>query len=126
MILKIKELRKKNNLSQQELADKIEVSVRMFSEYEKETSDIPFKKLQKIAEVLNIKIIELLNDFDYKKDIIQLNEPEAVYENSYKNDLIEVLKGVNNDLKNDKLEMQKDKELLKEIIQFNLGKANAS
>ena len=126
MKLKIKELRKKNNLSQQELADKIEVSVRMFSEYEKETSDIPFKKLQKIAEVLNIKIIELLNDFDYKKDIIQLNEPEAVYENSYKNDLIEVLKGVNNDLKNDKLEMQKDKELLKEIIQFNLGKANAS
>lgn len=126
MILKIKELRKKNNLSQQELADKIEVSVRMFSEYEKETSDIPFKKLQKIAEVLNIKIIDLLNDFEYKKDIIQLNEPEGVYENIYKNDLIEVLKSVNNDLKNDKIELQKDKELLKEIIQFNLGKANAS
>ena len=52
MYLKIKELRKLKKLSQDELAKKIDVSVRTLGDYEKQTADIPFRKLQKIAEIL--------------------------------------------------------------------------
>ena len=80
MLLKIKVLRKNKKLSQQELADKIEVSVRMLSEYEGETTDIPFKKLQKIADVLDVSIHDLIvekspiqyrvdNDFNKVADV---------------------------------------------------------
>ncbi|PWA09532.1 helix-turn-helix domain-containing protein [Flavobacterium laiguense] len=67
MLLKIKEFRKLKKLSQQNLADKIDVSVRMFGEYEKQTTDIGLLKLQKIAEILEISIFELIELSDNEK-----------------------------------------------------------
>ena len=119
MYLNIKTLRKQKKLSQNELALKIEVSVRMLAEYENETSDIPLKKLQKIAEVLEVSIFELIGgNFEENKT----EEPPAVYQLEKSNEVlaqrktIEILESVVEDLRD-------DKRLLKNIIENNQGNA---
>ena len=66
---KIKELRKKNNLSQAELADKIGVTQKTICNYENGTR---FPKGQKIingfADIFDVSIDYLLNDTDIDED----------------------------------------------------------
>jgi transcriptional regulator with XRE-family HTH domain len=70
MLLKIKEFRKLKKMSQQNLADKIDVSVRMFGDYEKQTADIGLLKLQKIAEILEVSIFDLVELSDTEKQYV--------------------------------------------------------
>lgn len=111
MYLKIKELRKKNNLTQDELASKIGVSVRMFSEYEKGTAEISIQKLKNIADSLNVTLYELIGLNDENKLKI-INEPPEHYnlQPTIKDELIQFLKSEN-------LELKKDKNFLQKIIE---------
>ena len=97
MLLKIKELRKAKKISQIDLAAQIDVSVRMFAEYENETTDIPLRKLQKVAEFLNLPISSLINDKSYSDGEIANNlsiasEPVPLY--NTKDELIEMQREV--------------------------------
>ena len=129
MLLKIKELRKQKKLSQIDLAEKIEVSVRMFAEYENETTDIPLKKLKKIADILEVN----LNDLFYKENINEIvNEPRGIYriENKdlleSKNETIAALKNNIDGLIKDKQKLENDKDFLKNVILGKMGNSNAS
>ena len=127
-MLKIKELRKKKKLSQSELANKIDISVRMFAEYENETADIPLKKLQRIADILQVDFLDL---FDLPKPYSEetgenssiLNEPIELY--GQKNKALQILEDYNLHLKKQVLELQDDKDFLKSVINNKLGKETA-
>lgn len=56
----IKRLRKFNNLTQQELSDKINMSRPTISGYEIGDRSPTLKDLEKIADALNIKVWELI------------------------------------------------------------------
>lgn len=87
MYLKIKEIRKNKNLTQEQLASKIDVSVRQFSDYEKQIADIPLKKLKNIDDVLDCSIFDLIQLSEEEENVLQknndifhtLNEPEETY-----------------------------------------------
>jgi len=55
----IKQLRRKNNLSQSELGEEIGVSLRTIQLYERKDANIPIKNLTKIAEYFGLTIAEL-------------------------------------------------------------------
>lgn len=64
---KIKELRKKNNISQEELSEKIGVSRQTITKWENDAGLPDIENIKTIASLFNISIDELL---DYKKEIL--------------------------------------------------------
>ena len=64
---KIKELRKKANISQEELAEKIGVSRQAVTKWESDAGLPDLENLKSIATLFNISIDELL---DYKKELL--------------------------------------------------------
>lgn len=73
-MLKIKELRERNNLTQQEISELSGINKRTFINYEQGNTDIPFNKLQKIASVLKINITELIAEEDHSQNKIPFYE----------------------------------------------------
>nr|WP_299343420.1 helix-turn-helix transcriptional regulator [Allomuricauda sp.] len=67
----IKQLRRKKNINQTQLADEIGVSLRTVQLYEKKGANIPIKNLSKIASFFDLTIAELY--------IQEVNESEATY-----------------------------------------------
>lgn len=70
---RIREARLENNLKQEELANKLEVSVAFMSRIERGSSKINLKRLTQIAEILNISPGQLLTGYnigskDYLKE----------------------------------------------------------
>ncbi|MGY6649113.1 XRE family transcriptional regulator [Wenyingzhuangia sp. IMCC45574] len=61
-MLKIKELRERKNLTQNEISEQTGINKRTFINYEQGNTDIPFNKLQKIATVLKVNILELIGE----------------------------------------------------------------
>ena len=78
---KIYNLRKEHNLSQEELADKLNVSRQTISKWELGESNPDFDKIEPLCDVFNITTEELLRD---KKEIVQS-------ENSQKVDVIKAI-----------------------------------
>ena len=68
---KIKELRKDRNISQDELAEKINIDGRQISRYENDKMNPSIEVLIKIAEAFNISIDYLLFDDIPKKPLKQ-------------------------------------------------------
>ena len=66
---KIKELRKDKNISQDELAEKINIDGRQISRYENDKMNPSIEVLIKIAEAFNISIDYLLFDDIPKKPL---------------------------------------------------------
>lgn len=62
--LNIRKIRRKRGLSQQELADKINISQRMISKYELNIADPSLARLIQIAAILNVSLDELV---DFRK-----------------------------------------------------------
>lgn len=62
---KIKKLRELKNLTQDYMADQLQMSQSNYSRIESDELDLPFTKLQRIAEVLEISISDLV-EFDAK------------------------------------------------------------
>ncbi|WP_249630465.1 helix-turn-helix domain-containing protein [Streptococcus uberis] len=71
---RLKELREKNSLTQQELADKIGVSKRTLGYWEKGEVQIKPDKVKKLAEVFNISIPEFLGYQDNIKAIEEASQ----------------------------------------------------
>ena len=67
----IKQLRRKKNINQTQLADAIGVSLRTIQLYEKKNANIPIKNLTKIAQYFDLSIAEL-----YAHEV---NDAEEVY-----------------------------------------------
>ena len=61
---KIKHLRELRNYTQEYMAEKLDVSQSTYARFEKDDSDLTISKLQKIAEILDIKIEDLINFSD--------------------------------------------------------------
>lgn len=62
MKLKIKELRIKKNLTQDELCELSGVKKRSLLDYESGKTDVPFSKLHNIANALNVTVYDLIDD----------------------------------------------------------------
>ncbi len=73
-MLILKQLRKKKNISQSDLAAIIGVSLRTIQLYEKENANIPIKNLNKIAAYFEMGIDQL-----YAKEV---NESDIIYDSS--------------------------------------------
>lgn len=67
----LKRLRKERGLSQYDLADMTGISQRMIGHYETHAVEPPLEKLKIIADALNVKISDLINN-DKKKDNINI------------------------------------------------------
>lgn len=69
MALRIKEIRDKKNLTQDEIVKKTGLKKRSYVDYENGKSDIPFSKLQKIAKSLDVTISEICGEKELKDPI---------------------------------------------------------
>ena len=63
----LKELREKNNLSQQELSDKLDVKRSTYAMWETGKSVPKTTDLPKIAKLLNVTVLDVVNCFADKK-----------------------------------------------------------
>ena len=89
---KIKEIRKKNKLTQSELAKKIDKTLSSIQKYEKGDIDISFSVLNKIAQVLNTDLSYLLG-FNISDNY--RSEMEEEFEPKFKNIYDEIVKNKN-------------------------------
>jgi len=61
---KIKHVRELRNYTQEFMAEMLEVSQSTYARYEKDDGDLTISKLKKIAEILDMKIEDLINFTD--------------------------------------------------------------
>lgn len=71
--MKLRELRVINNLTQQELADKIDITRFTYCNYENEKTQPPIDLLIKIANYFNVSLDYLCGNEQTTKDIIYLD-----------------------------------------------------
>ena len=62
MYYRIKMLREKNNMSKKEISEKLEVSEKIYSEYENGSKKIPVNILSKLARIYNTSIDYIIED----------------------------------------------------------------
>ena len=94
-MLKIKEIRENKNLSQDKLVERTGIPKRTYVNYENGKSDIPFSKLQNIANALNVRV----QDFIVESKVHKVNEAPPPYEDevtllSLKKDLKTIYDGL--------------------------------
>ncbi|ASS50811.1 MAG: hypothetical protein A3D31_14770 [Candidatus Fluviicola riflensis] len=83
---KIRILRLSKNLSQQNIADELNLTVAAYSNIERGVSDINLARLSDIARILDTTPIELLSD-----DLI-VREPNLHYQNNINQQLLLMMK----------------------------------
>lgn len=66
MYKRIKELRLENNLTQEDISKKLEISRELYSLYESSKRKIPLKILLKLAKEYNTSIDYIIGDTDEK------------------------------------------------------------
>lgn len=66
--VKLKAIRMVQGLTQQEMAEKLDVSLAFAGELERGETDPSLKMLEKIASSLNLSVIELISDDQNKND----------------------------------------------------------
>ena len=121
MLLNIKEIRIKKNISQELLAAKTGLSKRMIIDYEKENTDIQVKKLQLIATALEVDFLDMFNVS--KESIIPVAKINVDEEVNY---TIKLLKDYNEHLKKEVEDLKEDKYFLKNVIDKKLGKEKSA
>lgn len=62
---KIKKMRELRNLTQEYVAEKLDISQQAYSKIEADETDVSFKRLEQICKTLNVNIKDLI-DFDEK------------------------------------------------------------
>lgn len=114
-MLNFKELRKKKNYTQKEFSELIGVSLRALSNYENGNTDISLKKVQEIADILEVDFFDL---FEKKKiDIYKVEEPTETYGKTEKIELDLLLK--NNSLLKEQNQLQEELiTMLKDKLQY--------
>ena len=85
--LKIKENRKRLKLTQQELGEKIEKTKSSIQKYEKGLTQIPNDVLEKLADVFQMSVFELLSEnrqisiADFKENLKKIRKAKNVTQN---------------------------------------------
>lgn len=149
-MLIIKDLRRERGLTLDQLAEKTGISKRSICMYEANESDIPYMRLKKIAEVLNVNILEFDPDYLFFKrsnqdlfKISQDNEKKNQKENSsienlrfYLDRYIKLLEDENNNKDNNSLSfeylqksilsLEKRITTLEEVFKSDEGKTSKS
>ncbi len=64
MFKRLKELRKKNNLTQKDISKKLKISQSLYSYYESGKKNIPVRILSKLAKEYNTSIDYIVGDTD--------------------------------------------------------------
>ena len=82
--IKIKELRKLNEFSQQYIANKLNISQEAYSKIERNKTRLNWDKLNQLSEILNVNIWDLI---DNNKEIDNIN-----FANVFSNEPIHLLK----------------------------------
>lgn len=95
---KIKELRIKSGLSQEELAEKIGIAERNLSKIECGKSFMRAEKIEKMSEILNVKPKDLF-DFDYYKDLEKIRQ-ELIFDIKTNNENLRLMYKLYTVLKN--------------------------
>ena len=124
MRLIIKELREGKKITQDEIVTLCGIKKRTYVDYENGKADIPLSKLQNIATALQVSIFDLF-EVNNEQDSSFVSEAKSIYNKTpidYQEKLIHALQMQNSDLRNDKIELQKDKELLAKIITNTINK----
>jgi transcriptional regulator with XRE-family HTH domain len=71
---KLRYLRNLKNWSQEEMADRLNISLPAYSKIERNITDVGYKRLLQISKILGITIIELLSDPTKKSEQANLKE----------------------------------------------------
>lgn len=103
MKLKIKELRVKKNLTQDELCELSGIKKRSLLDYESGKTDVPFSKLHNIATALNVSVYDLIDDGE---NINIVEEPKPTYGKEPKTDIDLLVK--NNSLLKEQNQLQEE------------------
>lgn len=115
---KIKSLREANELSQEKMAELMHMSKNSYGKLERGEVEMTIRKLQKIADIFNVDISELINEKGivyYIGDNSNFNHQQNQFTpfNS-KNDIQEIIQA-----KNEIIERLKaENELLKELLEI--------
>jgi transcriptional regulator with XRE-family HTH domain len=80
--LRLRELRDKNNLTQQEVADRLQLSSDAYSLYELGKRQMNYETLRLLAEIYNVSIDYLLGRQD--TNLVQLSAEETELVNQYR------------------------------------------
>lgn len=86
--LRIKELRDKKNMSQEELGDRLGVSKAQISKYEKGQNEPPLDKIKKIAEILGVRTEDLIKDKSIVKVDNNNEDPTLSYDYLMKENIL--------------------------------------
>ncbi len=92
---KLKLIRALKNWTQEEVAEKLEISINSYAKIERGETDVNFSRLQQIAEIMEIELLQLL-ELD-EKNVFHLtssnytntNKGDNWYVNSSSNELME-------------------------------------
>lgn len=100
---RIAHFRRKNNLTQQKLADKMDLSLSFIGQIERGITQISLERLHEISEILNVDIVMLLSpDLANNKELIGIQISEIIKDWSVEqiNFLINMLYNADECLKN--------------------------
>lgn len=86
----IKKYRKINNITQKDLAEKLNVTIRTIQNYESNNREPKIDTLKSIANILNISLNELLYDKNIEEDIV-INTNKKYYEKLSNQELINLI-----------------------------------
>ena len=122
---KIKFIRQQKGLSQEEMAEKLQMSVSGYANIERGTTDVQISRLEQISEVLDGDLMELLNFGE--KNIVFLNNDIA--NNNHFISISSSEQQITFQLKQalSKIEsQQKEIDYLKELLELTKDKLNQS
>jgi len=71
---KIKKIREWKNLTQEEMATKLNISQASYSKYERDEIDLSITRLEEIAKALSVDVMDLLRSDDRNVFVIQNNQ----------------------------------------------------
>ena len=87
---KIKKVRELKNYTQEYMAERLGITQSGYSRYEKEDGDLTISQLDKISEIFNMKVEDLIN-FD-EKNIFNNYGPNSNYANA--NEIVTINNGI--------------------------------
>ncbi len=87
----IRQLREKNKLSQDDMAEKLGMSKNGYGKIERGQSDLSLTRLEQIASIFEIDVAELINTSDKEMAFI-IGENHGVMQNNYNYDNSEIEK----------------------------------
>lgn len=70
---KVRKIRELKNVTQEYMAQQLSISQNAYSKIEREETDVPFSRLEQIAKILDVDILDVIG-FDEKKLFFSISE----------------------------------------------------